>query len=253
MESAIYEGWVRHRRYLPKTNQFRYQVFMMYLDLAELDEVFSLSRLWSTHRMALARFSRKDFLGDGKLPLDQAVREQVEKETGTYPRGAIRMLANLRYFGFIINPISCYYCFDEEDKLQFIVAEVNNTPWDNRHAYVLPCKPDSKFQRIPFQKEFHVSPFNPMDINYDWRSNLPGESLRINMQNWRNGEKEFDATVALERKPLTASNLRKAILHYPFMTLKVVAGIYWEALRLFIKGSPIYDHPNNDKIKADSL
>ena len=203
--------------------------------------------------MALARFKRKDFLGCSDVPLDQAVREHVQRETGTYPRGAVRMLANLRYFGFIINPICCYYCFDEEGNLQFIVAEVNNTPWDDRHAYVLSCNPENKYQRIPFQKTFHVSPFNPMDIHYDWRSNLPGESLRINMQNWRHDKKEFDATVALERKPLTGRNLSKTILQYPFMTLKVVAGIYWEAMKLFIKGLPIYDHPNNDKLKADRI
>jgi DUF1365 family protein len=253
MKSAIYQGWIRHRRYLPKANQFKYKVFMMYLDLAELDEVFSLSRLWSAHRTALARFKRKDFLGDSKVPLDQAVREHVESQTGIYPRGAVRILANLRYFGFIINPICCYYCFDEQDSLQFIVAEVNNTPWDDRHAYVLTCNPENKYQRIAFQKDFHVSPFNPMDINYDWRSNLPAESLRINMQNWRSGNKEFDATVALERKELTSRSLTNIILQYPFMTLKVVSGIYWEALKLFIKGIPIYDHPKNNKLKADSL
>jgi hypothetical protein len=176
------------------------------------------------------------------VPLDQAVREYVEEKTGTYPRGAIRLLANIRYFGFIINPIACYYCFDEAGQLQFIVAEVTNTPWNERHAYVLPCNAASKYQRIAFQKDFHVSPFNPMQMKYEWRSNLPGRDLRIHMQNWHENKMDFDATVALEREEITAAVLRKNILMYPLMTMKVVAGIYWQALRLWCKRTPVYDH-----------
>lgn len=253
MKSAIYKGWVRHRRYSPKRHQFTYRVFMMYLDLAELDEVFSLTRLWSPRRFALARFKREDFLGDSSVPLDQAVRQQVAAQTGIYPSGPVRMLANLRYFGFIINPIACYYCFDQQERLQFIVAEVNNTPWDERHAYVLSCDPDSRNQRITFQKDFHVSPFNPMNIQYDWRSNLPGEKLRIHMQNHREGELEFDATVALEREPVTASSLRRLVISYPLMTVKVVLGIYWQALKLFVKRVPIHDHPDNNRLEVEGL
>lgn len=253
MKSAIYQGWVRHRRYFPKSHQFKYRVFMLYLDLAELDQVFSLTRLWSYSRFALARFKREDFLGDNNVPLDQAVREYVEQKTGTYPTGAIHLLANIRYYGFITNPIASYYCFDEAGQLQFIVAEVTNTPWHERHAYVLPCDSASHYQRISFEKDFHVSPFNPMDMKYDWRSNLPGESLRIHMQNWRKGKMELDATVALEREEISRQVLIKNILKYPFMTLKVVAGIYWEALKLWCKRTPVYDHPKNNKLEANGL
>ena len=251
MKSAIYQGWVRHRRYHPKQHQLRYRVFMLLLDLAELDSVFNGTRFWSTKQWALARFQREDFFGDPKLPLDVAVRRHVEKKTGHYPTGPIRLLANLRYFGFIMNPISCYYCFDEEEQLQYIVAEVNNTPWDERHAYVLECEPSKPTQRINFNKVFHVSPFNPMDIRYHWRSSLPDESLSIHMQNWRDLEKtgdeqlEFDATLSLQRQEMTATRLNKLIWQYPIMTLKVVMGIYWQALKLFVKGVPVYQHPKN--------
>jgi DUF1365 family protein len=253
LKSAIYKGWLRHRRYSPKSHSLRYQVFMMLLDLSELDQVFSGSKLWSSKRWALARFKREDFLGDPATPLDCAVRQRVEQQVGVYPTGPIRLLANLRYFGFIINPISCYYCFDDDERLQFIIAEVNNTPWDERHSYVLACEPEHNYQRISFNKDFHVSPFNPMDIRYEWRCNLPADDLRINMQNWRSPQVgsdetlEFDATLVLEREVITASALRRLIWQYPFMTFKVVVAIYWQALKLLIKGVPVFAHPGTSK------
>ncbi|MFA7553967.1 MAG: DUF1365 domain-containing protein [Spongiibacteraceae bacterium] len=256
MKSAIYTGWVRHRRYVPKNHRLRYKVFMMLLDLAELDHVFSGTRWWSVKRWAPARFKRSDFLGDATQPLDIAVRRLVEDRTGICPCGPIRLLTNLRYFGFIINPISCYYCFDLHEKLQFIVAEVNNTPWDERHCYVLSCEPDSLYQRISFNKVMHVSPFNPMDVHYCWRSNLPERTLRIDMQNWRGGAVspllEFDASLLLKREEITPAALRRILWQYPLMTLKVVFSIYWQALRLLIKGVPVYDHPGKQFAKNNA-
>jgi DUF1365 family protein len=240
--SAIYTGWVGHRRFLPKKHQLRYNVFMMLLDLDELDEIFNKSWLWSTKKWGLAQFKREDFFGDKSIPLDIAVRKRVEEEAGFYPQGPIRLLTNLRYFGFIMNPISCYYCFDKNEKLQAILAEVNNTPWNERHGYVLVCDPDKDQQQITFDKKLHVSPFNPMDIEYHWKSNLPAKNLRIYMQNYRKGNIEFDASVVLERQEITVSRLRWLIVKYPFMTLKVMAAIYWQAMLLLLKKVPVYSH-----------
>ena len=223
---------------------------MMYLDLAELDQVFSLSPLWSTKAWRPARFKRSDYLGNPQIPLDEAVRERIFKETGVRQRGPIRLLANLRYFGYIINPIACYYCFDESENLQFIVVEVSNTPWGERTSYVLSCDPDKRFQRIQFDKKMHVSPFNPMNMKYHWTSNMPGKGLAYSLDSWCEDERRMDASLALLREEITSSSLALLLIRQPFMTAKVGLSIYWQALKLWIKRAPIYDHPKN---KNDTL
>lgn len=243
MHSAIYQGYVRHRRFLPRAHKFSYEVFMMYLDLDELDEVLALSPLWSKKPWFPARFRRADFLGDAQLPLKQAVRQRIHEVTGEWHDGPIRMLANLRYFGFVINPISCYYCFDADGALRYVVAEVTNTPWNERVSYVLPCDPRQRFLRIQFDKSMHVSPFNPMDMQYRWCSNNPSAIVSLNLETEKDGEVHMDATMALKRREINATSLNMILLQHPWMTAKVAAAIYWQALKLWIKRNPFYDHP----------
>lgn len=216
---------------------------MMYLDLDELDKLFALSPLWSTSRWRPARFRREDYLGDARVPLKQAVRQRIHEATGEWHDGPIRLLTNLRYFGFIINPISCYYCFDGDEKLRYVVAEVTNTPWNERTSYVLPCDPRQRFLRTQFDKAMHVSPFNPMDMTYRWCSNKPSSFLSLNLETEKDGEAQVDATMALKRQEISASSLNAILLRHPWMTAKVAAAIYWQALRLWLKRNPFYDHP----------
>ena len=218
---------------------------MVYLDLDELETVLKLSPFWSEKSWRPARFQRSDFLGDADIPLDQAVRKRIQEETGLWHDGPIRMLANLRYFGFNINPITCYYCFDKHEQLQTIVTEVTNTPWNERISYVLQCDPNERFQRIQFKKQMHVSPFNPMNMNYKWTSNKPDQVLTLNLETEYGKQNHVDATMALKKIEMTANSLNKILISHPWMTVKVAAGIYWQALKLWIKKIPFHNHPTS--------
>ena len=216
---------------------------MMYLDLDELESVFKISPLWSDKAWRPARFKRSDFLGDPDTPLGDAVRLRIKQETGVIHSGPVRVLTNLRYFGFIINPITCYYCFDDKEKLQFIVTEVTNTPWKERVSYVLRCNPEKNYQHIRFDKQMHVSPFNPMKMTYLLRNNQPSDRLSLHLECEHQSNLQVDATLALKRREITARNLHKILFSFPFMTIKVAFAIYWQALRLWLKRVPVHDHP----------
>jgi DUF1365 family protein len=245
MHSRIYKGWVRHRRSAPQTHRFRYPLFMMYLDLAELPQLFDRVPFWSARRPALAWFRRSDYLAPHDLTLDQAVRDLVATRLGTRPEGPIRLLTHLRYFGHCMNPVSFYYCFDRTgERLEAIVAEITNTPWRERHAYVMRVAgTPRRRQRFRMPKDFHVSPFMPMGLEYRWSFSEPGDRLLVHMQNLAAGESVFDATLALEAVPITRGSLLRMLASHPPMTLAVIGAIYWQALRLWLKGTPFFAHP----------
>jgi len=247
LASAIYEGHVRHRRHAPRAHAFDYRMAQLYLDLDEVERAFEDRWLWSVDRGNLAAFHREDFLGDPSRPLADAVRDRVQSAVGERPDGPVRLLAHLRYAGYSFNPVSFYYCHDADGALHSIVAEITNTPWKERHAYVLPvstAQVRGRALRWHFDKAFHVSPFLPIDRRYAWAFTPPGEDLRVRMDVCDGDTREFDATLSLRRRPLDGPNLARVLWRYPLMTAQVIAGIHWQALRLWLKRTPVHDHPS---------
>lgn len=248
MQSCIYHGTVEHTRLKPHLHHFQYQVFMMYLDLAELDQVFAGRWLWSTSYPAVAWFRRRDHLGNPSQPLNESVRDLVEQHVGCRPTGPIRLLTNLRYFGYVINPVSYYYCYDDSsERVQTIVAEIHNTPWGERHCYVITRPVDTNapdhFLRNEHAKSFHVSPFMPMDLRYHWQFSQPGKELEVKISLSKSDEHIFHASLVMKQLPITSSNLAATLLRFPCMTARVVTAIYWQAFRLWLKKTPYFVHP----------
>lgn len=247
MHSCVYEGYVWHSRREPTRHRFRYALSMLYLDLDELSTAFSQGWLWSAKRSAVVWFRRADYLGDARVPLDVAVRHRLESEGIERCGGPIRVLTQPRYFGFLMNPVSFYFCFDRGGTpLRAVIAEVTNTPWGERHSYVLAgdaLTSDGEQKSLRLSKQLHVSPFMPMDMEYQWRLTAPGAGLQIDIRNYGQSRHVFSASLRLKRREWCAAELWRALWRYPFMTQRIAVGIYWQAFRLWWKGCPVYRHP----------
>jgi len=243
MHSALYTGRVRHRRRGLRPHAFSYRITYVWLDLAELDSVFRGRWFWSTKRRALAWFRRADYLGDPAVPLHVAVRDRVEAATGRRPSGPVRMLSQLRNYGYCFNPVTFYYCYGSNgERVDTIVAEITNTPWGERQSYVLPASGNGPFE-FTFDKTFHVSPFMPMTQTYRWRFGVPGEDVAVHMDNFEDGVSVFDATLVLHREEISTASLARVLVRFPASCVRVLAAIYWQALRVWLKRVPFHPHP----------
>jgi DUF1365 family protein len=256
LNSAVYEGTVRHWRRSPRRHAFAYRIAQLCLDLDELEQVFAGRWLWSFRGRNLAEFRRSDYLAPASLPLAEAARALVERETGVRPTGAVRLLTHLRYAGYVFNPVSFYYCHDGAGALEAIIAEITNTPWNERHAYVLPIAGAQRRGALwqwDLQKTFHVSPFLPLERRYLWRLSAPEERLRVHMSVRRGAQAELAAQLDLIRRPLTSASLARVLWRYPLMSSQVIGAIYWQALRLWLKRTPVYGHPQHSSRLRGSL
>ncbi len=256
MESCLYEGYLQHRRLKPAEHVFRYRLYLVYLDLDELPSV--LGGGYGVQRAAFspASFLRRDHLGDADVPLHDAVRTLVEERTGWRPTGPIRLLTLLRNWGYFFCPLSLYYCFDDGGRIvEAVVAEVTNTPWLERHWYVLwEGNRIGQPPRLRFRhpKHFHVSPFMDMDMSYEWSLRPPSKTLSVAIVNRRGDERLFDVGLVLKRRELSRGSMLRALVRHPWMTARVTQAIYWQAFRLWWKKCPFYPHPKHSRrSKAD--
>ena len=247
VDNYIYTGTIKHRRFTPFNHFFTYPIFMVYFDISKVETMLRKSWIWNINKPSLVSFYRSDYHGESEYTLDESVRLTIFQKTGKKVTGPIRILTHLRYFGFCFNPVSFYYCFDEDDKnIELIMAEVTNTPWKERFTYLIDKKNKATID-AKMDKEFHVSPFWGMDHQYEWSFSHPQEAIYVKMKNFNKGEKVFDATLKLDRIPLTLMSLLKNTFRYPFITIMVVFRIHWQALKLWIKGAQFFIHPKKIK------
>jgi uncharacterized protein len=248
MKSALYVGNVRHRRFAPKVHNFRYSLLLFYIDLSEVDRVFRFPFLCSIKSPSLIGFNRKNYLGDPSKSIRESVSSLIQERLGKELFGPVRLLTQVSYFGVCFNPVSFYYCFDQSDtRVEYIIAEITNTPWLERHAYVFETDPGSTQDQFDFTKEFHVSPFLPMGMDYRWRFGPPKQFLNVHMENRAPGHQEvvFDATMTMSRKEFSYLRTPLVLLSFPLLTLKSIVAIYFQALVLKLKNVPFYPHPSH--------
>ena len=246
MDSAVASGKIYHHRFSPRAHGFNYPLSMLYLDLQETPQLFAQHPLWSWNRSNVASVLRKDHLRREEADLSCALRACIEEFSGERAEGPISLLTQPRYFGYCMNPISVYFVWSaDRSALQWLVLEVHNTPWDEQQIYVLkaPAQQDGHWS-IDFDKAMHVSPF--MDMNMHYRLHFQGqprERIRLRLDNWRDDQRLFSANLELSLKPATRRELSRVLIRYPFMTAKIAMRIYWQALRLKLKGVPYVPYP----------
>jgi DUF1365 family protein len=238
IDSGLFVGTLRHRRFAPVAHAFTYPLFMALLDIDRIAELMRRSRLTSLNRWNWASFDDRDRLGDPSRPLRERLVADAARHDIEVPDGPVFLLTHLRYLGYVFNPVSFFYCFDRAGHLRFVMAEVRNT-FGGAHNYWLRPEPGSRTFRAAAAKSLYVSPFMPPDLDYTFAFTPPAARLVAHIATSRTGSIGFDATLALERRPWNAAEMRRLLVGYPLLTMKVMAQIHWQALRLWWKGVPL--------------
>lgn len=243
--SGLFVGVVNHERFTPRRHQLRYRMFQTLLDLDEIPALASGRRWFSHNRFNLFSFHDRDH-GDGQsAPLRSYVERVLAAGGVTQNGGQVLLLCMPRIFGHVFNPLSIYFCHDADGAISAMIYEVNNT-FGQRHSYLIPAAPDRSGGDIiqSCDKALYVSPFMDMAMTYDFRVTPPGDRIATTIHGRGvDGELIIAASFSGARRALSDRNLLATLIHYPLLTLKVVAAIHWEAVKLALKGLRLRPRP----------
>lgn len=256
-------GEIRHRRFMPKNHEFDNQLQYLWLDADHLTDICAQSRLWSFKTFNLLSINPADLLGQGRVPLRDAISAQVQQQLGKIVLASdqIRLLTLPHSLGFGFNSVSFYFVFGAAQPL-FILSEITNTPWNERHTYVFDCDSVRQYDAngiakntytFEFDKQFHVSPFMPMQVQYRWHFKVDADDFVIFMQMQQQEKQLFDARIRFALHALTPAQQSLLALTHPLQGVKMLSGIYWQALRLAAKKIPFYRHPKTTAVGENQL
>ena len=241
-ESCLYDAVVIHQRTRPVAHRLRYRIATLLLDLDELPSLSRRLRLFAHNRAGLISFHERDH-GDGaRTGLRAWVEQQLQAAGIETDGGAIRLLAMPRVLGHVFNPLSVFFCHHRDGALAAVLYEVNNT-FGQRHSYLFPVQDGVRPLRQSCDKAFYVSPFLPMGMTYAFRVAPPDAGMAISIVGRDAAGVLIAATMHGKRRPLTDAALLGVVLRMQLLALKVVAGIHWEAAKLWRKGLRLQHRP----------